>query len=71
MAKYLDKEFTDIAEKEFTDRGVNLVLGEKVAKFEGENGKVTKVVTEKGSYEGDLVVLCIGFAPNTKLVKGS
>ena len=70
MAKYLDKEFTDIAEKEFTDRGVNLVLGEKVAKFEGENGKVTKVVTEKGSYEGDLVVLCIGFAPNTKLVKG-
>lgn len=70
MAKYLDKEFTDIAEKEFTDRGVNLVLGEKVSKFEGENGKVSKVVTEKGSYEGDLVVLCIGFAPNTKLVQG-
>ena len=68
MAKYLDKEFTDIAEKEFADR-VNLVLGQKVAKFEGENGKVTKVVTDKGSYEGDLVVLCIGFAPNTKLVK--
>ena len=70
MAKYLDKEFTDIAEKEFTDRGVNLVLGEQVSKFEGENGKVSKVVTEKGSYEGDLVVLCIGFAPNTKLVQG-
>lgn len=70
MAKYLDKEFTDIAEKEFADRGVDLVLGEKVSKFEGENGKVTKVVTEKGSYEGDLVVLCIGFAPNTKLVQG-
>lgn len=70
MAKYLDKEFTYIAEKEFVDRGVNLVLGEKVSKFEGENGKVTKVVTNNGSYEGDLVVLCIGFAPNTKLVQG-
>lgn len=70
MAKYLDKEFTDIAEKEFVDRGVNLVLGEKVSKFEGENGKVTKVATNNGSYEGDLVVLCIGFAPNTKLVQG-
>lgn len=70
MAKYLDKEFTDIAEKEFVDRGLNLVLGEKVSKFEGENGKVTKVVTNNGSYEGDLVVLCIGFAPNTKLVQG-
>ena len=70
MAKYLDKEFTDRAEKEFSDRGVNLVLGEKVQKFKGENGKVTEVVTENGEYKGDLVVLCIGFTPNTNLVKG-
>ena len=28
----LDKEFTDIAEKEFTDRGVNLVLRRKGSK---------------------------------------
>ena len=70
MAKYLDKEFTDIAEKEFSDRGVNLVLGEKVQKFNGENGKVNEVVTDKGTYKGDLVVLCIGFAPNTKLING-
>lgn len=69
MAKYLDKEFTDMAEAEFTKRGVNLVLGQKVQKFEG-NGKVSKVVTDKGEYEADLVVLCIGFAPNTNLVKG-
>lgn len=70
MAKYLDKEFTDIAENEFKSKGVKLVLGEKVARFEGENGKVQKVVTDKGSYEGDLVVLCIGFAPATKIVQG-
>lgn len=70
MAKYLDKEFTDIAEKEFVDKGVNLVLGEKVKKFNGEDGKVTEVVTDNGTYKGDLVVLCIGFAPNTNLVKG-
>ncbi|UFH64886.1 FAD-dependent oxidoreductase [Clostridium cadaveris] len=69
MAKYLDKEFTDIAEKEFSDRGVKLVLGEKVQRFNGENGNVTEVVTEHGTYKGDLVVLCIGFAPNTKIVK--
>lgn len=69
MAKYLDKEFTDITEKEFRDKDVNLVLGEKVEKFNGENGNVTEVVTDKGVYKGDLVVLCIGFAPSTKLVK--
>ncbi len=70
MAKYLDKEFTDLAEDAFKEKGVNLVLGEKVQKFEGENNKVTKVVTNNGSYEADLVVLCIGFAPNTKLIEG-
>lgn len=69
MSKYLDKEFTDMAEAEFTKRGVNLVLGQKVQKFEGTD-KVSKVVTDKGEYEADLVVLCIGFTPNTKLVKG-
>ena len=70
MSKYLDKEFSDIAEKEFTNRGIKLVLGEKLVKFNGNNGKVQKVITDKGEYEGDLVVLCIGFAPSTKLVKG-
>ena len=70
MPKYLDKEFTDLAEAEFKAKGVNFALGQKVQKFEGENGKVTKVITEKGTYEGDLVVLCIGFAPNTKVVQG-
>lgn len=70
MSKYLDKEFSDIAEKEFTDRGIKLVLGEKVVKFNGNNGKVEKVITDKGEYEGDLVILCIGFRPSTKLIEG-
>lgn len=69
MPKYLDKEFTEIAEKEFTDRGVKMALSQKVEKFTGENGKVKSVVTEKGEYEAELVILCIGFAPSTKLVK--
>lgn len=70
MAKYLDKEFTDKAEAEFTKKGVKLVLGQKVSKFEGINNKVSKVVTDKEEFEADLVVLCIGFAPSTKLVQG-
>lgn len=70
LSKYLDKEYTDIAEKAFTDKGVKLALGETVVKFEGQSGKVSKVVTNKGEYETDLVVLCIGFRPNTELFKG-
>ncbi|RDY28053.1 NADH oxidase [Romboutsia weinsteinii] len=69
MAKYLDKDFTDMAEAEFKNKGVNLVLGQKVQKFIGTD-KVNTVVTDKGEYKADLVVLCIGFAPNSKLVQG-
>ena len=69
MAKYLDPELTNVAEEEFRKHGVKLALGEMVQRFEGENNKVTKVITEKNSYEADLVILCIGFAPNTKIIK--
>ncbi|MGL4740587.1 MAG: FAD-dependent oxidoreductase [Sarcina sp.] len=70
MSKYLDAEFTAQAEKAFRDHGINVVTGEMVQKFESVNGKVSKVVTNKGSYDADLVVLCIGFKPSTDLVKG-
>ncbi len=69
LPKYLDPEFTAPAEKSFADKGVNLALGQTVQRFEGE-GKVEKVVTDKGEYKTDLVVLCIGFKPNTGLLKG-
>ncbi|MDF2879147.1 MAG: FAD-dependent pyridine nucleotide-disulfide oxidoreductase, partial [Clostridia bacterium] len=69
MSKYLDDEFTDPAENAFISHGVKLALKEKVVKFEGEGGRVNKVVTDASSYEADLVVLCIGFKPNTDLIK--
>ncbi len=69
MAKYFDKEFTDLAEKEFTDNGIKLALGECVKEFTG-NGKVEKIITDKAEYEVDLVILCIGFCPNTKIFEG-
>ncbi|MBL4930709.1 FAD-dependent oxidoreductase [Clostridium paridis] len=70
LSKYLDKEFTSLAEMAFRNRGVELALGETVTRFEGIDGKVTKVITNKGEYEADLVILCIGFRPSTDLFKG-
>ncbi|QVY62662.1 FAD-dependent oxidoreductase [Cytobacillus gottheilii] len=70
LSKYLDESFTEIVEKDFTDRGVQLALGETVNRFVGENGKVSAVQTANGQYEADLVILCIGFQPNTGLLKG-
>lgn len=70
LSRYLDKEFTDVAEGAFKEKGIKLALGESVNKFEGENGSVSKVVTDKGEYKADLVIMCVGFKPNTDLLKG-
>ncbi|MBP2001868.1 NADPH-dependent 2,4-dienoyl-CoA reductase/sulfur reductase-like enzyme [Paenibacillus shirakamiensis] len=69
LNKYLDVEFTEATEKNLQDHGIRLALQEKVTRFEGKDGKVTKVVTTGGEYEADLVILCIGFRPNTELLK--
>ena len=70
LSKYFDKEFTDVAEESFREKGIVLATGEKVVKIEGTNGKVSKIITDKNEYETDMVIMCIGFVPNTALFKG-
>lgn len=70
MNKYFDNEFTDVAQQQMEHNGIELKLNTLVERFEGKDGNVTKVVTNNGDVEADLVVLCIGFAPNTGLFKG-
>ncbi|WP_456083767.1 FAD-dependent oxidoreductase [Leptotrichia sp.] len=69
LSKYFDKEFTDVAEESFREKGIVLATGEKVVKIEGTNGKVSKIITDKNEYETDMVIMCIGFVPNTALFK--
>lgn len=70
LSKYLDKDNTDAAEAALRAEGIKLALGQKVQSFRGTGGKVTDVITDKGKHEADLVILCIGFRPNTGLFKG-
>ena len=70
LSRYFDKEYTEIAEKAFKDRGIVIATGEKVVKFEGENGNVKKVITDKNEYDADMVIMCVGFAPATSLFEG-
>ncbi len=63
-----DKEITDIMEKELVNHGVDLHVSEMVKEFKGE-GKVSEVVTDKGSYKADLVVIATGVRPNTAFLK--
>lgn len=70
LHKYLDAEFTDRIEASLQQQGIELALGQTVTRFAGRDGKVAKVITTKGEYETDLVILCIGFRPSTELLKG-
>lgn len=70
MSRYFDKEFTDIAEEAYKKHGIRLALSETVLRFEGENNRVRRVITDKGSYDADMVILSIGFRPSTELFKG-
>lgn len=69
LPTYYDEPFTDMMKQNLADNGINLAFGEKVERLEG-NGKVEKVITSKGEYKADMVVLCIGFRPNTDLAAG-
>ncbi|WP_411344047.1 FAD-dependent oxidoreductase [Paenibacillus sp. WLX1005] len=70
LSKYLDPEFTARTEEVLTQQGIQLALNEKVVRFEGTDGKVNTVVTDKGTHTADMVILCIGFRPQTELLAG-
>lgn len=68
IPRYFDTEFTDRLEADMRSAGITLALGEKVTDFQGKDGKVTAVCTDKGTYPADLVIVAVGFKPNTELL---
>lgn len=70
LYKYFDKEFTDILAKDYEAHGVNLVLGSKVAAFEEVDDEIITKTLDGKKIKSDIAILCIGFRPNTELLKG-
>ena len=62
------KEVSDLILQELLEQEVQVSLGERVIRFEG-NHVVKTVVTDKGSYPADMVVLSIGIRPQTGFLK--
>lgn len=72
LPTYLDKEFTDILEEHAAEKGLKFRPGEAVQEFVAdEKGAVQKVVTDKGEYEADTVILATGVVPGTKWLEGT
>ncbi len=59
-----DEEISDIATEELVRNNVTVSLGERLLRIEGEK-RVKRVVTDKGTYEADAVILALGIRPNT------
>ena len=67
---YYDKDFTDIMAKNLEDHNIRLALGQTVQAVEGD-GKVERLVTDKReTFDVDMVILAVGFRPNTALADG-
>ncbi len=59
-------EFEEQMVEKLKEQGVKILTGQKVIGFEGE-GRVKEVVTQEGKIESSLVLIFIGFTPNSRL----
>ena len=69
LPESFDKEITDLMQEEILsyDR-ISLHLSEIVKELRGEE-KIEAVLTDKGIYEADLVIIATGVKPNTQFIK--
>ncbi|MDR0582904.1 MAG: FAD-dependent oxidoreductase [Treponema sp.] len=70
LSTYYDDWFTGDMDKTLADNGIKLHFGEPVQEIEGGD-KVRGVVTGKGKYQADMVIMAIGFRPNSALGRDS
>lgn len=63
-----DTEITDIMVDEIRSHNVDLHLSENVEALEG-NVKVQKIITDKGEYQADVVIVATGVRPNTNFIQ--
>lgn len=65
-----DPEMAQLVHDHLLENQVEIILGDGLAKINGNNGRVTSVETELGkTVSADLVVIAIGVKPNVELAK--
>ncbi|WP_151621628.1 H2O-forming NADH oxidase [Streptococcus intermedius] len=69
LAGYYDRELSDLMSKNLADHGITLAYGQTVQAVEGAD-KVERIVTDKETFDIDMVIMAVGFRPNTDLGAG-
>lgn len=67
MPRLVSPSLATMAQKHMEEGGVNFYFGERVTAIEGENGKVTRVITDKRTLDADAVIVSAGVVPNSQL----
>ena len=67
MMSHYDEPFGERVEARLRDAGVQIHLDEEVVAYSGENGTVKQLTTPYHTYETAMVILTMGFLPNTAL----
>ncbi|MUK90345.1 CoA-disulfide reductase [Ornithinibacillus sp. L9] len=67
LANIFDLDMAELIHEEAKKNGIELILGESVEGFTGET-RVESVVTDKQTYQTDLVLVAIGVRPNTRFL---
>jgi NADPH-dependent 2,4-dienoyl-CoA reductase/sulfur reductase-like enzyme len=70
VLKRFDPDVAKLVQEEMERKGIRLSLGDEVKALEGDaQGRVRSVISSKGTFEADLVLLALGVRPNVALAK--
>ncbi len=69
MSRLVSPALATMGQKHMEENGVNFYFGETVKSIEGENGRVTRVVTSKRTLDADAVIIAAGVVPNSDIAK--
>jgi NADPH-dependent 2,4-dienoyl-CoA reductase/sulfur reductase-like enzyme len=70
VLKLFDPDVAKLVQEEMERKGIRLSLGDEVKALEGDaQGRVRRVISSKGAFEADLVLLALGVRPNVALAK--
>lgn len=69
LTGYYDSEFSNLMKQNLIDNGIDCKFGQALEEIKGDK-KVEAVKTSNEEFATDMVILCVGFRPNTELGKG-
>jgi len=72
VLKRFDADMAQLVQDEMESKGIRLSLGDEVKALEGDTqGRVRRVISSRGTFEADLVLLALGVRPNVALAEAA